>query len=177
MCLAISSGFFSGNFGAPDEWCSLAVWMISCQKQIVSHCQCLSTELKQPCLRVDFSCVDVVPTVPHTDPVLAGAELTASSFLLGARRWWGMGCPVGWSPGLDYPPSSRVTAASSATKSFFPKFSVHAQCRALVVASPGSPAPQPLPEYSWCHRSGLLRALSPGLRKGLQEILPYWNIT
>lgn len=32
---------FSGNFGAPDERCGLAIWMISCQKQIVSHCQCV----------------------------------------------------------------------------------------------------------------------------------------
>lgn len=121
--------------------------------------------------------MDVVPTVPHTDPVLPGAELTASSFLLGAHTWWGMGGPVSWIPVLDYPPSFRVTAASSATKSFFPKFSVPLSVQAQCRASPGSPAPQPLPEYSWCHRSGLLRALSPGLGKGLQEILPYWNVT
>lgn len=67
-------------------------------------------------LLVGFSCVDVVPTVPHTDPVLPGAELKSSSFLLDAYRWWEMGGPVSWSPVLDYPPSSRVTAASSATK-------------------------------------------------------------
>lgn len=115
-------GFFPGNFGAADEQCGLAVGVISCQKQIVSHCQsvCPLKSNRRGSAEGGFQlCGCCVCSTSHRPSSPQGRT---NSFLISARRWWEMGGPVGWSPVLDYPPSSRVTAASSATKSFFSKF-------------------------------------------------------
>ena len=145
---------FHGNFGATDEHCCLAILMISCQRQIVSRCKCICLAELEPALvllRVNYKRVDAVLTVSHVGLVLPGAKLTSFWFPLGASRWWGLwaGGPVGSSPLLDYPPSSGMTAASSATESSFAKFIcdlVHVVSvqGSVVTSFPGSLTLQPL---------------------------------
>lgn len=96
------------------------------------------------------------------------------------------GGPLGCSPLLDYPPSSRMTAASSATDSSFAKFicdlvrvvsvqgSGHIFSRESYAAAPLERAPDVA--GSLC-AGGCLEPCPLCVERGLREVLPSWNVT
>lgn len=137
---------FHGNFGAPAEHCCFGH---SDDLLPVSNCLPFQVRLSSQTqnspgpAKGELQVMGAVPTVSHIDPLLPGAKPTSFWSPLGAGRWWGRaGGPFGYSPLLDYPPSSGMTAASSATQSSFAKLI----CDLVgVVRAQGSVATSPPP--------------------------------